>query len=392
MFKDKDKKIKELLHAYEIASNKMEEEAAKLPIGSIERKHLFDAQAKMSHSVGLIPPYKQSPIIRSEQMDWSLVPLFPGAKASGFSRVQREWDRRAGLSAEDSELRQNAVLQGGRTSLYGQRKGAIKANVPPKKQNPPVDNQREQSNTQALVQAEKDALKRIGVNSGPINDLSQNVSFKSSVLINNQKVELTQQQVLSNGKILPVGTIAKLDKKGVVATFPNGKTVRYAGVTEQKALPKPDSSVPKIRPNGTVELFTDSKGVQIPGAVGVSPSDPMAVARDARSMPNIPTGSQARVIANNPYIPKPEGKFTIMDYLPEAARITKKGGEIVINGTPNNKYLRGIPNEAELARMGLRLKYNGPLKEEFKQLKFHQSNGKDLRSTDYKTIVFEKVK
>lgn len=142
-----------------------------------------------------------------------------------------------GFSAEDSEFVQNAVLQGGRTSLYGVRK----VNVPPKKHNPPVDNQREQSNTQARVQAEIDALKRIGVNSGrPINDLSQKVSFKSSVLINNQKVELTQQQVLSNGKILPVGTIAKLDKKGVVATFPDGKTVTYAGVTEQKALPKPD--------------------------------------------------------------------------------------------------------------------------------------------------------
>ena len=73
-----------------------------------------------------------------------------------------------------------------------------------------------------------------------INDLSQELSFKSSVLINNQKVELTQQQVLSNGKILPAGTIAKLDKNGVVATFPDGKTVTYAGVTEQKALPKPD--------------------------------------------------------------------------------------------------------------------------------------------------------
>lgn len=50
-----------------------------------------------------------------------------------------------------------------------------------------------------------------------------------------------------------------------------------------------------------------------------------------------------------------------MDYLLEAVRITKKGGEIVINGTSNNKYLRGILNEAELARMGLRLKYNSPL-------------------------------
>ena len=216
--------------------------------------------------------------------------------------------------------------------------------------------------------------------------------FTSGTLISNQTVKLTQAQKLSNGTTLPVGTIARLTDKGVEATLPNGKNVSYAGVTEQRALPKPDSSVPKIRPNGTVELFTDSKGVQIPGAVGVSPSDPMAVARDARSMPNIPTGSQARVIANNPYIPKPEGKFTIMDYLPEAARITKKGGEIVINGTSNNKYLRGIPNETELARMGLRLKYNGPLKEEFKRLEFHKSTGANLDSKNLKTIVFEKVK
>nr|WP_101054152.1 hypothetical protein [Neisseria meningitidis] len=81
-----------------------------------------------------------------------------------------------------------------------------------------------------------------------------------------------------------------------------------------------------------------------------------------------------------------------MDYFPEAARITKKGGEIVINGTSNNKYLRGIPNETELARMGLRLKYNGPLKEEFKQLKFQKSDGRQLVSDELKTIVFEKVK
>ena len=33
-----------------------------------------------------------------------------------------------------------------------------------------------------------------------------------------------------------------------------------------------------------------------------------------------------------------------MDYLPEAARITKKGGEIVINGTATNKYLSGNEN------------------------------------------------
>lgn len=63
----------------------------------------------------------------------------------------------------------------------------------------------------------------------------------------------------------------------------------------------------------------------------------------------------------------------------------------MINGTSNNKYLRGIPNEGELARVGLRLKYNGPLKEEFKQLKFHKSRT-NLDSKNLKLIVFEKVK
>ncbi|HID7636846.1 TPA: hypothetical protein ACXH4N_000822 [Neisseria meningitidis] len=72
--------------------------------------------------------------------------------------------------------------------------------------------------------------------------------------------------------------------------------------------------------------------------------------------------------------------------------LQKKGGEIVINGTSNNKYLRGIPNEGELARVGLRLKYNGPLKEEFKQLKFHKSSRTNLDSKNLKLIVFEKVK
>lgn len=101
---------------------------------------------------------------------------------------------------------------------------------------------RVQSNTQAHVQSEIDALRGIDVNSGrTIRELSKKPTLNySSILINNQAVELTKSHVLSNGKILPVGTIAKFDKKGVIATFPDGKTVTYAGVTEQKALPKPD--------------------------------------------------------------------------------------------------------------------------------------------------------
>lgn len=83
-----------------------------------------------------------------------------------------------------------------------------------------------------------------------------------------------------------------------------------------------------VRPGGTVELFTDVRGPKISGAVGVGPTDPTAVAPDATNMPNIPSNSQARVVANNPFIPTSSGGTgTMMNYLPEAARITEPGGD-----------------------------------------------------------------
>lgn len=64
-------------------------------------------------------------------------------------------------------------------------------------------------------------------------------------MIPNQTVKLTQAQNLSNGTTLPAGTIARLTGKGVEATLPNGKNVSYAGVTEQRALPAPNTDKPE---------------------------------------------------------------------------------------------------------------------------------------------------
>jgi filamentous hemagglutinin len=95
-------------------------------------------------------------------------------------------------------------------------------------------------------------------------------------------------------------------------------------------------------------------GSKIPRAVGVGPTDPTAVAKDATNMPNIPSGSQARLVANNPYIPKSAGgTLSMTDYLPEAARVTQPGGEIVINGNAANKYFSNIPTHQELDGLGL---------------------------------------
>ena len=143
---------------------------------------------------------------------------------------------------------------------------------------------------------------------------------------------------------------------------------------------------------GTVELFTDINGVKVKGAVGVGPTDPNGIGMDARSMPNVATGSQARVVANNPYIPKSVGgNLTMMDFLPEAARVTQKGGEIVINGNIKNPYFK-VPTQNELSKLGLRIKYQGDLHSDYQNNQFRRVDGSLIDKNTIKSVIFEKVR
>jgi hypothetical protein len=142
-----------------------------------------------------------------------------------------------------------------------------------------------------------------------------------------------------------------------------------------------------VKPGGTVELFTSERGAQVPGAVGVGPKDAAAVAADARNMANIPSNSQARVIANNPYI-SPTGNM--MDFLPEAARITESSGEIVINGTARNPYFNSIPTAQQLDALGLKISYQGELLPEFQGMKFTTTQGGNIPPSSMNTIIFTK--
>ncbi|CCF97823.1 putative adhesin/hemolysin [Ralstonia solanacearum K60] len=152
-----------------------------------------------------------------------------------------------------------------------------------------------------------------------------------------------------------------------------------------------ENSSGRLRAGGTVELFTDASGPKIPGAVGVGPTDPTAIASDAMRMPNIPSGSQARVVANNPFIPPSAGgTSSMMNYLPEAARITQPGGEIVINGNLMNKYFTNRPTLEQLDAMGLAIKYDGPLLSEFGGMKFARTDGSAIDVSSMRSIVFVK--
>ena len=153
----------------------------------------------------------------------------------------------------------------------------------------------------------------------------------------------------------------------------------------------PNSTTDSVKAGGTVELFTDSSGPKVSGAMGVGPTDPTAVAVDATNMPNIANNSQAKVVANNPFIPASGGGTgSMMNYLPEAARITESGGQVVINGNSANPYFSNMPTAAQLDQLGLKIQYQGALLPEYQGLNFARTDGSPIPNSTMRSIVFVK--
>jgi Hemagglutinin repeat len=102
-------------------------------------------------------------------------------------------------------------------------------------------------------------------------------------------------------------------------------------------------------------------------------------------------GSQATVIANNPYIPKSASSTnSMMDFLPEAARITQSGGQIIINAQSANAYFRRLPTVEELDALGLTISHQGPLLPQFQGQSYAQTNGLGIEPITMRSIVFIK--
>ncbi|MCH7338586.1 hypothetical protein [Acinetobacter higginsii] len=82
----------------------------------------------------------------------------------------------------------------------------------------------------------------------------------------------------------------------------------------------------------------------------------------------------------------------MIDFLPEAARVTQKGGKVIVNGTQTNPFYRSVPDSNTLQKLGLKVEYQGELLSEFQGLVFKQTNGIVMPNEKMKIIVFIKVK
>uniref|UniRef100_UPI000AC97B40 hemagglutinin repeat-containing protein n=1 Tax=Pseudomonas corrugata TaxID=47879 RepID=UPI000AC97B40 len=143
----------------------------------------------------------------------------------------------------------------------------------------------------------------------------------------------------------------------------------------------------------TLDLF-GGKNAQTPGAINVDISADIqsGVRADARQLP-FKDSSVGEIVASNPFIPKEVGgTFSMMDYLPEAARVVEPGGKIFINANARNPYGK-LPSASELESLGVRVVQDGPLDSRFLGQVFLRIDGSPITNLgSMKTIVLEKIK
>jgi filamentous hemagglutinin len=144
---------------------------------------------------------------------------------------------------------------------------------------------------------------------------------------------------------------------------------------------------------GVLELGGGPNGSKIPGAKNIDPSDPNAIGSDMRNMPNVADNSQRQVLVSNPYLQGVEPNARAMNsYLPEAARVTQPGGEIIISGNSRNPFFTNMPTAAELDALGLEIKYQGPLLPSLTSQTFTTTSGRTIDPSTMQTIIFVKKK
>lgn len=190
--------------------------------------------------------------------------------------------------------------------------------------------------------------------------------------------------MLGGGLVSAGSGVLALRTPSIYKLRPSANTVpAKLSAGQEGGAPKP--SQPPKEPV-VLDLF-GGKESQIPGAVNVDIVAEKGVKASATQLP-FADASADRVVATNPYIPNTND---IMSYLPEASRVLKPGGKLVINSTERNPFGK-LPDAAALEKLGLKVvEVNAPLAPEFSNHTFRLTDGRPIPPQSVRTTTLEKV-
>mgnify|MGYP005777248851 CR=1 FL=1 len=133
-------------------------------------------------------------------------------------------------------------------------------------------------------------------------------------------------------------------KKEIANTAESQKTVKKENVLEDKSVIKKESITSKYldQPadkNGTLNIGAGRKPIEGAYNIDLNPATPGVYTGDATNLTNIASGSQSKIIIENPYGYNPLN--------PEIIRVLEPGGVIEVTGSKANGFVNKIPQQAQ---------------------------------------------
>ena len=194
------------------------------------------------------------------------------------------------------------------------------------------------------------------------NDINKTQTQGNQDYPNNQQV--SKKGISNNQQGAPVSKTSDINKSGVsqVAAPPN-------------YLTKPEQG-------GTLVIAAGNNPIEGAHNIDINENIEIGVFKgDATNLVNVPTGSQAKVIIENPFGFDPTNS--------EILRVLQKGGELRITGTERNKYFKDMLKDSYEPPKGFKVIKKGDILESERRQGFKKDGEPIGKPTDKEVILIK---
>ena len=208
--------------------------------------------------------------------------------------------------------------------------------------------------------------------------------------------ELSLQGINSSGQRIFEKSLTPYPANALIGTSSSSKmlvgdgavsqVVSKVGQVQNKRLPyKPVLTLPnylsKPEQGGVMVVGAGTEAISGAYNIDINPKVGGVHYGDATNLVNVPTGSQSKVIIENPY------GFDPLN--PEILRVVKSGGEIRITGTKTNRFFKNMLRDDYKPPKGFKLIKQGDIPE-LERKQGYQKSGEPIGKITDKEVILIK--